>query len=598
VSGAELRQRLAAILAADATGYSRLMAADELATVAALDAARAVFRRQIESNQGRLVDTAGDSVLAVFELATAAVSAALAIQQELDALAEDIADDRRMRFRIGVHMGEIIEKADGTVYGDGVNIAARLQGLAEPGSITVSDAIRHAVRGKLGTSFEDLGEQTVKNIAEPVRAFRAGAAPASADDPTRIAHAAVRMSAPVPGFGGRPAIAVLPFANMSGDPEQEYFADGLAEDILTRLAMWRWFPVIARNSSFTFKRRALDVREIGRALGARYVLEGSVRKAGNRVRVTGQLIDAETGHHLWADRYDRALEDLFAIQDELTDGIANALEAAVGRAELDRVRLKAPASLDAWDASLRGWWHAFRLTREDFAAAEPYFRRAAELDPGMAQPWVGMAWLRLFEGFFLWNPNPPAAFGESARHAQAALAIDPMDSTACSMLGLILVFTGKLDEGLAMCRRGAELNPSSTLAYSALGATHLFRGEAQEGIRAGESAVRISPNDTLLHILLGTLSANHYMGRDYARAAEIARLAVQRAPHYPIAWRSLANALGQLGRLEEAREALAQFLTLMPGYTTEAAARASVGFRDEAMFQHYLAGLRKAGWQG
>jgi len=596
VSGTELKQRLAAILAADVSGYSRLMAADERATVAALDAARAVFRRQIEASQGRVIDMAGDSVLAVFETATGAVSAALSIQKEISLSGQENPEDRRMRFRIGVHLGDVIEKADGTIYGDGVNIAARLEGLAEPGGITVSESIRTAVKGKVGANFDDQGEQKVKNIAEPVRAYRVK--PANAlGDPTAIAHAAVRMSAPVPGFGGRPAIAVLPFANMSGDPEQEYFADGLAEDILTRLAMWRWFPVIARNSSFTFKGRAVDVKEIGRALGARYVLEGSVRKAGERVRVTAQLIDTETGHHLWAERFDRKLEDVFAIQDELTDGIANALEASIGRAELERVRLKPPANLDAWDANQRGWWHAFRLTRDDFAAAEPFFLRAIELDAGLAPPLTGIAWLRTFEGFFLWSP-PATAFGEAAKRAQAALAIDPMDALACGMLAVILALTGKLDEALALGRRAIGLNPSSAMGHQALAGIHLFRGEALQGIKAGESAIRISPNDVLLHISLGTLSANHYMAREYEQAVQIAQLAVQRAPHYPLGWRGLANALGQLGRGDEAREALAQFLQLMPGYTTEAAARASVGFRDEALFQHYVDGLRKAGWTG
>jgi len=596
VSGSDLKQRLAAILAADVAGYSRLMAADERATVAALDAARKVFRSHIESSQGRVIDMAGDSVLAVFETAAGAIGAALVIQKEVNSFAGQIAADRRMLFRIGVHLGDVMEKDDGTIYGDGVNVAARLEGLAEPGGITVSESIRSAVKGKVGATFEDQGEQAVKNIAEPVHAFRVKPADAVAD-PTAIAHAAVRMSAPVPGFGGRPAIAVLPFANMSGDPEQEYFADGLAEDVLTRLAMWRWFPVIARNSSFTFKGRAVDVKEIGRALGARYVLEGSVRKAGERVRVTAQLIDAETGHHLWAERFDRKLEDVFAIQDELTDGIANALEAAIGRAEFERVRLKPPANLDAWDANQRGWWHAFRLTREDFAAAEPFFLRAIELDAGLAPPLTGIAWLRTFEGFFLWSP-PATAFGEAAKRAQAALAIDPMDASACGMLGVIVSLTGKLDEALALCRRGIELNPSSSIAHQALAATHLFRGEALEGMKAGESAIRVSPNDVLLHMFLGTLSANHYMAGNYEQAVQIARLAVQRAPHYPIGWRGLANALGQLGRGDEAREALAQFLNLMPGYATEAAARKSVGFRDEALLQRYLEGLRKAGWKG
>jgi adenylate cyclase len=286
-----LRQRLAAILAADVAGYSHLMAADERATVSALDAARGIFRDRIEASQGRVIDMAGDSVLAVFDTATGAVTAALAVQRSLGIMTSGVPDGRQMRFRIGIHLGDVIEKADGTVYGDGVNIAARLEGLAEPGGIVVSDSIRNAVKGKINAHFHDLGERTVKNIADPVRSY---AVIAVAETTTLAAATGVDISAPVAGFGGRPALAVLPFANLSGDPEQEYFADGLAEDILTRLALWRWVPVIARNSSFAYKGRAADVKVIGRELGARYVLEGSVRKGGNRLRVTGQLIDAET----------------------------------------------------------------------------------------------------------------------------------------------------------------------------------------------------------------------------------------------------------------------------------------------------------------
>lgn len=301
---------------------------------------------------------------------------------------------------------------------------------------------------------------------------------------------------------------------------------------------------------------------------------------------------------LWADRYDRKLEDVFAIQDELTEGIASALEAAIGQAELERVRFKPPANLDAWDAWQRGWWHATRITREDFAAAEPFFRRAIELDRGMAPPMSGMAFVRGCEGFFMWAANPAAAFGEAAKYAQAALALDPMESMACAVLGAVLGFTGALDEAVALSRKSIVLNPSNPSAYFSLATVHLWRGEAQEGIRAGESAVRISPNDTLLHMFLAVLSGTHYMARDYEQALHIARLAVQRAPHYPPGWRTLANALGQLGQIDEARDALAQFLKLMPGFRSEATARTSLGFRDEALFQHYLEGLRKAGWQG
>jgi adenylate cyclase len=593
VSKTELKQRLAAILAADVAGYSRLMSLDERATVAALDAAREVFRAQVESSSGRVVDMAGDSVLAVFETAAGAVSAALAVQAELGRAGADVPNVSRMRFRIGLHLGDVIEKVDGTVYGDGVNIASRLEGLAEPGGITVSESIRTAVKGKVAADFQDQGEQQVKNIAEVVRAYAVKPV-----DSVLQAVTGIDLSQPVPGFGGRPAIAVLAFANLSGDPEQDYFADGLADDILTRLAMWRWLPVIARNSSFAFKGRAVDVKAVGRALGARYVLEGSVRKAGNRVRVTGQLIDATTGHHLWAERYDRVLEDLFAIQDELTDGIVGALEGAVGRAEMDRVHAKPPGNLDAWETCQRGWWHYYRFTRDDLAAAVALFHRALELDSGASLPHSGIAYVRMIEALYLWIDNPREAFVEAMTSARAALAADPLDSVAYSTLGFVSAFVGKHDEALAATRKSIELNPSSAIGYHALALTHMVRGEPEQTIRATEAAIRISPSDVRLPVWLATLSAGRYLAHDYEKAEEVAHFGVQRAPHYPFGWRSLANALGQLGRIDDAHEALEKFLALMPGYTTEQAARSAVAFRDEAVFQHSLEGLRKAGWKG
>ena len=299
-----LQHRLAAILAADAAGYSRLMAVDDKATVAALDAARAVFREQVEAQQGRVIDMAGDSVLAVFGTVAGAVTAALAIQAQVNAVADAEAIDRRMRFRIGVHLGDVIEKADGTVYGDGVNIAARLQGLAEPGGITVSESIRSAVKGKVGASFEDHGEQAVKNIADPVRAWRlrTGAVEPVATVPAAPSITAIDLSLP-----DKPSIAVLPFVNISGDPEQEYFTDGITEDIITELSRFHSLFVIARNSSFSYKGQSPDIRRVGKELGVRYVLEGSIRKSAQRIRVTGQLIDALTGNHLWAEKYGRVL---------------------------------------------------------------------------------------------------------------------------------------------------------------------------------------------------------------------------------------------------------------------------------------------------
>ncbi len=605
-----LKQRLAAVMAADVAGFSRLMSENERGTIQALELARGSFRRVVEAHGGRVVDTAGDSVLACFESANGAMAAALAVQVELAEGAAAVPEAVRMRFRIGLHLGDVMHMPDGSIYGEGVNIAARLQELAEPGGTAISEAVCGVVRGKFAATFEDLGERRMKNIFAPVRVFRVwpgehadtGAPALGSLAPSvqgsAVARTVVDMNAPVPGFGGRPAIAVLPFDNLSGDPEQAFFADGLSEDILTRLAKGRWLPVIARSSSFAFKGRSIDAKEAGRLLGARYVLEGSVRRAGNRVRVTGQLIDAISGHQIWADRYDRVLEDLFAIQDELTDGITGALGGALGRAEVERVRTKAPSNLSAWELFQRGVWHQQRLTREEFEVAEPLFRRATELDPTLAAAHSALAWQRMMSALFLWTDKPAQAFADSMTSASAALAADPMEAFAYAVMGNVMTFSHRHDEALSHCRKGIELNPSHAASYYVLAATHLFRGEVQEMILAAETAVRLSPHDVTLHISLGMLSAGHYLQRDYERALELARLTVERGPAYPSGWRLLTIALGQLGRVAEARAALARMLEFMPQFVSETAARATLPFRDEAVFQHYIEGLRKAGWQG
>ena len=376
----ELKQRLVAILAADAAGYSRLMSLDEHGTVAALDAARNVFRQQIEAKQGRVIDLAGDSVLAVFESAAGAVGGASGCQARTRGFMAHVAEDRRMRFRIGVHLGDVIEKPDGTVYGDGVNIAARLQTLAEPGGIIVSDAIRGAVKGQRRRGFVDLGEQRVKNIAEPVRAFKLLPA-----DPSATAHAVVDMYAPVPGFGGRPAIAVLPFANLSGDPEQEYFADGLAEDILTRLALWRWLPVIARNSSFSFK-GPCSRRQGGRPRARRALRARRQRAQGRQPGARDWPVDR---------RRDRASPVGRALRPRARGPVRDPGRAdrrhrrcARRRGRTRRSRARAPQAAGAAStpgiSTCVGGGTTTRFTREDFAIAGPLLRRAVELDPDFA----------------------------------------------------------------------------------------------------------------------------------------------------------------------------------------------------------------------
>ena len=329
------------------------MSLDEHATVASLDAARAVFRQHIEANRGRVIDMAGDSVLAVFETATGAVSAAMAVQAEVNRLAVGEIDDRRMCFRIGVHLGDVIEKPDGTVYGDGVNIAARLEGLAEPGGITISDSVRIAVKGKVNADFEDQGEQAVKNISDPVRAYRVkventATSQSAASVKPILSAPAIDLSLP-----SKPSIAVLPFNNMSGDPEQEYFTDGVTEDIITELSRFHSLFVIARNSSFTYKGKAVDVRTVSRELGVRYVLEGSIRRSGNRIRVTAQLIDALTGNHIWAEKYDRVLEDIFAVQEEVTECIVAAIAPQIDSSERTHAARRRPGNLSAYEIALR-----------------------------------------------------------------------------------------------------------------------------------------------------------------------------------------------------------------------------------------------------
>lgn len=428
-----MKQRLAAILAADAAGYSRLMGTDERETVASLDAARAVFRTEIESRLGRVIDMAGDSVLAVFESATGAVEAALAVQKALASQAGALPAQRRMQFRIGVHLGDVIEKADGTVYGDGVNIAARLQALAEPGGIAVSQAVEGVVRGKVAARFDDRGEHAAKNIANPLRAYFAHAGDRSPPAPAAA-------GAP-PSLPDRPSIAVLPFTNMSGDAEQEYFADGMAEDIITALSRFHELFVIARNSSFVYKGRAVDIQQVARELGVRYVLEGSVRKAGSRVRITGQLIDAASRTHLWADRFDGPLDDVFDLQDRVTERVVGALQPTLREAEIERARRKHPASLDAYDYLLRALPLVIANALAEAGSAITLLSEALRLNPdyAYAHALISMAYAQIFRSAA--GPERDEARTKALAHARRALETAGDDSNAFAYAGFIILLT-------------------------------------------------------------------------------------------------------------------------------------------------------------
>ncbi len=570
----DLVQRLVAILAADATGYSRLMSLDERATVAALDAARAVFRTQIEAQQGRVIDMAGDSVLAVFGTAAGAVSAALAIQSGVNTLADAEVEDRRMRFRIGIHLGDVIEKADGTVYGGGVNIAARLEGLADPGGIMVSDAVHGVVRGKVAAVFEDQGEQTVKNIAHPVRAWRMRAAAAAA---ASVASIPPKPDTPIGGIDlslpDKPSIAVLPFFNMSGDPEQEHFTDGLTEDIITELSRFRSLFVIARNSSFSYKGSSPDIRRVGKELGVRYVLEGSIRKSAQRIRVNGQLIDTLNGNHLWAEKYDRVLEDIFEVQEELTRGIVSAIAPHIDLAERDKVHRRRPESLSAYEhavsALAKGWAGYLNadVGQRNEALAEA--QAALAIDPRCGLALQVVAWGQLFHVLLGTARDIPAAWQAGMAAATRAVEIDANDSDAYAAKAFLLSFAPdkqRAAEDLPSGRRAYELNPNSMWAVAALAFSELCAGLADESIAHVHEAMRLNPRDPQRFNSHLQLSAGYLLAGDYRLGVEHARLGTAGAPGVPQLHGHLAMNLVGLGDLAAAADACAEARRLAPAW--------------------------------
>ena len=565
-----MTQRLSAILAADATGYSRLMALDAAATVASLDAARLVFRAQIEAARGRVVDMAGDSVLAVFDTAIGAVAAALAIQTHINAAADAVPEDHRMRFRIGLHLGDLIEKADGSVYGDGVNIAARLEGLADPGGITISESVRAAVKGKVTASFEDRGEQTVKNILDPVRTYRlhedgkTTPAPPSAALPVKAVPAVVDLSLP-----DKPSIAVLPFANMSGDPEQEYFTDGISEDIITELSRFESLFVIARNSSFSYKGKTTDIRQIGKELGVRYVLEGSIRKAANRVRVTAQLIDSHTGSHIWAEKFDRVLEDIFAVQEEVTECIVGAIAPQIDAAEALRARRR-PGNLSAHELAVRSKalaWDGFQ--KSDLAARDEALRLAREalaIDPESILALSMVAFVQYQHIVLRTVEDRASAWYEGMNAAMRGISIAQSNVCHGNKAFLLTCAPGgsRWDEARMDAQEAARLNPQDAQTLSGCGYILANAGDPAQGIALLERSLRINPRDPFAFLTYSNLANAHLAARDYARGLEWANRAVGAAPDFANARGIMAALWVGLGDIDKAKAALEAARRLTP----------------------------------
>jgi len=563
------RQWLAAILAADAEGYSRLMSADDLATISALDAARAIFRAQIESNHGRVIDMVGDSVLAVFEAATGAVSAALAVQRDLQAVAATAPEDQCMRFRIGVHLGDVIEKADGTVYGDGVNIAARLQGLAEPGGISVSGSVHLAVLGKLAADFEDRGEQVVKNIALPVHVYRARTHDGAPTPPE---------AGPTPSAGdvdqplsGKPTMAVLPFTNMSGDPGQDWFTDGITEDIITDLSRFHSLSVMARNSSFAYKGQSPDVRVVGRELGVRYVIEGSFRRADDQIRVTAQLIDASTGVHLWVEKYDRAFEAIFALQAELTRNIVTAIVPQIAAVELEKVRRRRPEDLGAYEKAVHArasLWHA--SMQSDSALRDQALQEARDallIDGRNTLALCVLAQAQRQRLFFHTTPDPEADWNEGMAAAVKAIEIDPSDSQGHACKGALLGLApneDRLDEALVFLHTAHELNPHDIAVLSVLGWTEAMAGNLQAGIDLLRHALGVNPHDPQHHVIQVNLAWAHMLADNHEEAIDGALGVIRKFPDSPVVHLVLAASHTAQGQNDLAKAALDKARVLVP----------------------------------
>jgi adenylate cyclase len=570
-------RRLAAILAADIAGYSALMGSDEARTVRDLKGHQAVVLLMVGDFGGRVIDTAGDGMLAEFPSVVNAVECAVAIQRKMVERNAAIEPERRMEFRIGINLGDVIYDND-RIFGDGVNVAARLEGIAEPGSICVSGKVHEEIRAKIGLPYEDLGDQQLKNIAEPVRVYG-----------IRLDGALRRTVLALPD---KPSIAVLPFQNMSGDPEQEYFSDGMTEDLITDLSKVSGLFVIARNSSFAYRGRSVKVQEIGSDLGVRFVLEGSVRKAGNRVRITAQLIDAGSGGHLWAERFDRDLMDIFSTQDEVVEKIVGALAVTLTRGEEQRLRRRDTGNVEAYETWLRARALLSRGTRESVAQARAMYRRAIEIDGNFAAPHAGLALATISDYVSDWAPDPAQALEEAERWARRAVELNDHEPVSHMALGAVLLWRRDHEGALAESRRMMELDPNFAQGYAATGLALMYAGRAAEALEPIAMAMRLDPlyPAMLLHFLA---QANFSLGQ-YEIAAQQLVDRIARNPGTDASRMLLASCYGHLGRADDARAAWAELLKVNPDFSLMQRARV-LPYKDARDFQRIAEGLAKAG---
>ncbi len=573
----EVKRKLTAIVSADVKGYSRLMGEDEEWTVRTLKACKDLMANLIEQHRGRVVDATGDNLMAEFASAVDAVRCAVEIQEKLSARNAESADDRTMEFRIGINLGDVIVEGD-QIYGDGVNTAARLQGLAEGGGVCISGTVYDQIEDKLPLNYEFLGERTVKNIKKPVRAYCVGKGPG-------LSHVTKESELP-----DKPSIAVLPFVNMNGDPQQDYLSDGITEHLITDLSKISGLFVIASNSVFTYKGKAVKVEHVGQELGVRYVLEGSVQKAGERLRITAQLIDAVSGYHLWGERYDRDIGDIFLLQDDVTEKIIATLRVRVEKAEVERVLRKPTESLKAYDYALRGRAYLYDMTKEQNALAQEMFKVAIELDPRFALAYVGLGWAYFHAWAHLWNPDPQS-LDAAIELAQKAIAIDPTLPTAYRLLGECHSWKRQHRQAIGEIKTAIALDPNDADNYAVLSNALVWVGKPEEAAAQMEKAMRLNPYYPVMY-LFGLALAQFLMQKQTEAIATL-RKVLTRAPDLLWAHSLLAIIFVAADRTEEARGEISEVLRIDPDYSPEALGQ-MVPFKDHTFSEKMAEALRKA----
>ena len=582
-----MERRLAAILAADMVGYSRLMEADDTSTLSKLKALHAeIIEPNIAEHHGRIVKTTGDGFLVEFASAAEAVQSAVEIQQSLSERNSSVASDDRIEFRIGINVGEIIIEGE-DIYGTGVNVAARLEEIAEAGGVYISGTVYDQIENILNLRYEAKGEQQVKNISKPVRGYSVRIGSVVGDVPQASAFEEVDREVP-----DLPSIVVLPFVNMSGDAEQEYFSDGITEDLITTLSRLLGLFVIARTSSFVYKSKAIDIKQVGQELGVRYVLEGSVRTAMNRVRVTAQLIDAQTGHHVWANRYDGDLTDVFAVQDEITTNVVKALQVQLFEGEQARVWHHSTHDVEAWSCLTQAVMHFNNFTSEENEAARKLLKQALQLDPDYAAAWVWLGQIYWHDVRFLWSSTPEESLEQAVECAQKAREIDEDYSELHALFGAIQLMKGEFEPALESCRRAVSLDPNGAYVSGFLAFALNWAGRPEEALSLAQKAMRFSPLHAAWYV--GVAAHAYRLLKRYEDAVILYQRSIKQTPGYISPRIGLAACYAAMGQLEEARAQAAHVLRLDPKFSVSRYADA-LTYQLPEHAERSLDALRKAG---